>query len=633
MFTHTIRGFKMKKEKPKNSAEKASEAEKKQASHRTQFSKNREISVGTLEIEDEIQLERREAYVEPLTRQVLRNLIESGKEGEIVPFYHPASGFTYDAKVSQKGNGPHRYSRDFLENLVRLDILQKSFYDSISACPNCESPAITLHPSCPKCKSHQIDKTSLTEHIPCGYIDQREKYIKDLCPKCGKSLVEGEYRNMGRWYVCKECGERFEHPQFNLICRECNASFETEEARIIEVPKFTLNPKRRREIRQNVASLENIGKLLTDLGFKIEMPGSITGQKSGMKYHFSILAKKQTEGNELEIAVDHEVAEDEIQAQPVILYIYKISEMKVDIPIFIALPKLSEAARKIAKGHDILIIEGSPEGQERIAQIKAEIESRINQINIVQLKPKAAIESEIKSEKAPQVLARPSVSLDAKHKGTPLMDVLRKLKLSKNTEYNTEYPTAPEETSEDTPRRNIVFLLDGSSSMKKGMGDLSNFELASKAIESILTNPNPMAKDDVLSVIIFWDEIIKGFQKEILYENVSMSKYINSQKLSQFGKPKNNAGTPLWDAVEYAIGFLQDKKGNKIIKLITDAVDIPPLKDDATISKLEKHSIELDCIIVGSEGNLALGEVVSNYNRGRFFESANVESLALALKA
>lgn len=626
-------GFKTKRDKQKKSAEKALEAEEKQAPYRKQFGKTGEITAGTLEIEDEIQLERREAYVEPLTRQVLRNLIESGKEGEIIPFYHPASGFTYEAKVSQKGNGPHRYSREFLENLVRLDILQKSFYDSISACPNCESPAITLHPRCPKCKSHHIDKTSLTEHIPCGYIDQREKYAKARCPKCGKSLVEGEYRNLGRWYICKDCGDRFDHPQFNLICGECNSSFATEEARILEVPKFTLNPKRRKEIRQNVASLENIGKLLTDLGFKTEMPGSITGQKSGITYHFSILAKKQKEGNELVIAVDHEVAEDEIQAPPVILYVYKISEMKVDIPIFIALPKLSEAARKIAKGRGILIIEGSPEGYDRMAQIRAEIESRINQINIVQLKPKAVSESEIENEKKSRVSPSPYVHLDAEHKGIPLKNVLRKLKLSKNIVHNTEKLTALEETAEYAPRRNIVFLLDGSSSMKKGVGDLSNFELASKAIESILTNPNPMAKDDVLSVIIFWDELIKGFKKEILYRNVSMGKYINPQKLSQFGKPKNNAGTPLWDAVEYAIDFLQDKKGSKIIKLITDAVDIPPPKDDATISKLEERSIELDCIIVGSEGNLALGEVISNYKQGRFFESATVESLALALKA
>ena len=62
-----------------------------------------------------------------------------------------------------------------------------------------------------------------------------------------------------------------------------------------------------------------------------------------------------------------------------ILYVYKTSEVKVDIPIFVAIPKLNDTARKIAQGHDILLIEGSTEEREVIDKIKMEIENRINQ--------------------------------------------------------------------------------------------------------------------------------------------------------------------------------------------------------------------------------------------------------------
>jgi hypothetical protein len=167
--------------------------------------------------------------------------------------------------------------------------------------------------------------------------------------------------------------------------------------------------------------------------------------------------------------------------------------------------------------------------------------------------------------------------------------------------------------------------------MRNGKGELSNFNLASKAMETVFTNPDPMAKNDLLSIIIFWDGLLRGFQKEILYKNISMSKYINPQKLSQF-ESKKNAGTPVWDAVEFAIRFLQDSQGHKIVKLITDAVSIPPLKK-RTMKKLENSSILLDCIVVGSEGTGALRKMVHNYKIGTFFESSNVESLALALKA
>ena len=275
----------------------------------------------------------------------------------------------------------YNLSRDFLENLTQLDILQKNFFDSVSSCPNCESTIITLHNRCPKCKSHNVEKTSLTEHIPCGYIDQKDKYIQDRCPKCGEPLLEGQYRNMGRWYVCQECGERFENPEFDLICRNCNKNFTIKEAQVMEIPKFSLNLTRKKEIRQNVASLEDIRALLTELGFNIEIPGLTVGQKSGMQHHFSLIAKKQVNGQEIVIALDHAVSESEVQTSPLILYIYKTSEVKVDIPIFVAIPSLSETAKKIAQGHNIPLIEGSTEQKEVIDKIKNEIETRITQIN------------------------------------------------------------------------------------------------------------------------------------------------------------------------------------------------------------------------------------------------------------
>jgi predicted RNA-binding Zn-ribbon protein involved in translation (DUF1610 family) len=267
---------------------------------------------------------------------------------------------------------------EFLERLTRLDILKKSFYDSVSACPNCESTTLTLHTSCPKCKSHHISKTSLTEHIPCGYIGEREKYVHRLCPKCGQSLDETPFADMGRWYVCKECGEKFEHPQFDVVCRSCDTIFQIESADLKEVSKYSLNDLRKKEVRQNVASLDSISKLLTDLNFEIQMPGWAIGEKSAMRHQFSLLAKKEIAGRENLIALDMVVGENEVQASPLILYIYKTSEVTVDLPIFVAIPKFSETAKKIAQGHNILLLEGSPDEQDNIARMKMEIQNRLS---------------------------------------------------------------------------------------------------------------------------------------------------------------------------------------------------------------------------------------------------------------
>ena len=286
---------------------------------------------------------------------------------------------------------------DFLERLTRLGILEKEFFDTVSTCPNCSSTAMTLHYHCPKCKSHSLVKTNLTEHVLCGSIIEREKYIDGKCPRCGELLVDNQYRNMGRWYVCRDCNEKFEHPGLEINCRKCDCKFTIEESKVLEIPKFTLNAARRNEVSQNVASFQAINKLLKGLDFHVEIPGVTIGLKSGIKHHFTLIATKIMQEEELIIALDHAVSENEVQSSPIINYIYKLSEVKVDLPIFIAINRLSEKAKKIAQGHDILLIEGSPENQGTIDQIRKEIELRI--LRKIKPLPEPPILSNEKEEK------------------------------------------------------------------------------------------------------------------------------------------------------------------------------------------------------------------------------------------
>lgn len=353
--------------------------------------------IQNINLEDKLELERREVYIEPNTRNLLRILLQYSDNTFITPTYSSGLGYIYQIADRASKGEINTIPKEFLLNLARLDILRKSFSDSVASCPNCASIILTFHNRCPKCKSHNIDKSSLTEHIPCGFIEQREKYISDRCPKCGEQLVEGKYRNMGRWYVCQSCEDRFENPEYDLICHNCSTNFTIKEATIREIPKFSLNLQRKKEVRQNVASLEDIRLLLTELGFSIEIPGFATGQKSGMQHHFSLIAKKQIANQEVMIALDHATSESEVQVSPLILYIYKTSEVKVDIPIFIAIPNLNETARKIAQGHEILVIEGLTEELDVLADIKKEIEDRLTRIN-----EKIVLASSVQPEKKPE---------------------------------------------------------------------------------------------------------------------------------------------------------------------------------------------------------------------------------------
>ena len=348
---------------------------------------------------EEMKLERMKAYIERPTQKLLRSLLEKGKSPEIIPIYDPTIGFRYKAAESafDKNVSPLEIE-ELLDRLHHLDILSKDFYETISACPVCSATALTLHYRCARCGSHHVVKTSLTEHIPCGHIDEKEKYYKTgwkpICPKCGASLVEGEYRDMGLWYSCRECAEKFEHPQLNLICRKCQNEFSIQTSVIREISKYALNPDKEQEIEQNVTSLASIEELLTELGFNVEIAATAVGEKSGIQHNFSLMATKKVGGRTKLVAADHAVASTEVGAHPLILFTFKISEVKVDLPIFVAIPKLSETAKRIAQGYDVLIIEGLPKQKAELAVLYSEIQRRLKETPVPRKEEKKGARSE-----------------------------------------------------------------------------------------------------------------------------------------------------------------------------------------------------------------------------------------------
>ena len=354
-----------------------------------------------------IQEERKKAYLEPECQNLLRNLIKSNNTEQIIPEYRPNFGFVYEkAEQAFEKKATSEEILEFLNMLSRLDILEKSFFESVSACPNCESTNLTIHYHCPKCKNNNLIKTNLTEHIPCGYIAERIKFVDDKCPRCGEVITKDNSRNIGRWYLCQNCNEKFVEPSLEIKCRTCGNGFSIEQSHVLEIPKFALNASLKNEIKQNIASFDKINQLFEELGFKVEIPGFVIGQKSGIAHQFTMIARKEIEGEPVTLSLDYAVSDEEITSHPLIVYVYKTSEIKIDVPIFIGVNKISEEAKQIAKGHQILLIEGSPESQETIEKIKNGISLRITKRDTIPLKTgsekRTSKNKEYKSEIKPQ---------------------------------------------------------------------------------------------------------------------------------------------------------------------------------------------------------------------------------------
>jgi len=49
------------------------------------------------------------------------------------------------------------------------------------------------------------------------------------------------------------------------------------------------------------------------------------------------------------------------------------------LPIFVAIPKLSEAAKRIAHGYNLLVIESIPQNKEQLAMLQDEIQKRLSE--------------------------------------------------------------------------------------------------------------------------------------------------------------------------------------------------------------------------------------------------------------
>jgi predicted RNA-binding Zn-ribbon protein involved in translation (DUF1610 family) len=373
-----------KKNKQKKTPEDSESAEKETKPIKLNLKNVGNLKLTTIDGEEELEIKRNEAYIEPPVQRFLRILLQKGRKNTIIPSFDPVLGFRYEiAESAFENDVKPEEIENFLERLTHLQILKKDFFNTVSSCPFCNSVLLTLHFKCPKCSSRHIVRTGLTEHIPCGNIDEKDKFTQGnsqpRCPKCGALLVNNEYRDMGLWYVCRSCKERFEHPNLDLVCRRCKKQFTVRSATIRDISKYALNWEKEEEIRQNVTSLGSISSILNELGFTVETPTMIIGEKSGIQHRFSLVAKKKIGGQEKLLVVDHAVGDKEIGAASLIVFNYKISDVSVDLPIFIAIPKLNETAKKIAQGQNILVIEGLPEQKEQLTKISEDIQKRLKE--------------------------------------------------------------------------------------------------------------------------------------------------------------------------------------------------------------------------------------------------------------
>jgi transcription elongation factor Elf1 len=291
--------------------------------------------------------------------QLLISKFVSDELGVLNPIYDPEQGFRYPVIDEIVGNSSR--TEKFLQEMFEGGVLERKLYDKIVYCPSCSSANLSVHYTCPHCKSFDVKKSSLIEHIKCGYIDTEDHFQKDgklVCPRCNKELTnpDVDYHKAGVWCTCNQCGKSFDIPVPAHFCRECHQNFTFDESIYKDVYSYSLTPEAAKEATLGYVLTVPIIEFLEDLGFTVESPGFLNG-KSGTRHMFDLTAVSAGKKKNI-TAIDFATSTDDaVSEQSVIAMFAKIFDVIPDRACLVAIPKMSENGRKLASLYKINLIE------------------------------------------------------------------------------------------------------------------------------------------------------------------------------------------------------------------------------------------------------------------------------------
>ena len=169
--------------------------------------------------------------------------------------------------------------------------------------------------------------------------------------------IRDSYKILGYWYKCLDCDATFSEPIHTLVCVNCRNEMELEESDVRPVYEYEIIEKK---VESEIPTIE-IGKIEEILGneWRIEYPSSIVG-KSGISHVFTAVIRGNTEKNkDKEVIIDLNIGVHEVGEDAITRFYAKSVDIGSPSVYLVAIPKLSDRAKKIAETLNIKYVEGS----------------------------------------------------------------------------------------------------------------------------------------------------------------------------------------------------------------------------------------------------------------------------------
>lgn len=299
-----------------------------------------------------------ELYKQRNTQALLSKFL-SGEINDLQPTYDVKLGYRYPTVEAIVGDAAN--AEIFLKKLSDVGILERKLFDKTVACPKCSSTSASIHYCCPYCKSFDIRKSSLIEHVKCGYMDVEENFHKAgklICPKCNGALKKPDvdYRRAGVWCVCKDCGKSFDIPLTGLFCRDCHTNFTFEDAVIRDIYSYRLREEAKQEAGLSWVLVAPIKEFLGQIGLEVEGPAFLKG-KSGANHTFDLAARSKDAARKVTVIDLATATEGSVSEQSVIALFAKTFDVSPEKAYLVAIPRLNDNGKRMAELYNIKVIE------------------------------------------------------------------------------------------------------------------------------------------------------------------------------------------------------------------------------------------------------------------------------------